>query len=223
MSWQRLHVDGLEEAGARQVRQPSRIVAVGLVGRQRLEHLVGLPALDADHGEAGSAEPKEEDRRHASGLNTIRRQLGALASSLATAGAVDSVLLSRTTTPSRSRTRTWVSSIEMSRPAKSFHWTISSSGRRQFLSAHVEELPPDYPMLKNWEYSTSITIQETAGVFDEKFLRGAGGPTGFAVCDAPICPAVRTIGLTRRPRKRDFSGGSISEFFNTIARYLTLS
>src|SRR5271165_930855 len=34
----------------------------------------------------------------------------------------------------------------------------------------------------------------TAGGLDEKFLRGFGGPTGFAACDAPICPAVRTIG-----------------------------
>src|SRR5271166_2254807 len=25
-------------------------------------------------------------------------------------------------------------------------------------------------------------------------LGGVGGPTGFAACDAPICPAVRTIG-----------------------------
>ena len=35
MSRQRLHMHGLEEPGAGQMRQPSRIVAVGLVGRQR--------------------------------------------------------------------------------------------------------------------------------------------------------------------------------------------
>ena len=65
---QRLHVHGLEEAGASQMRQPSRIVAVGLVSRKRLERLVGLPALDADHGEAKLAQPVEQDRRHAPGL-----------------------------------------------------------------------------------------------------------------------------------------------------------
>jgi hypothetical protein len=68
MSGQRLHMDGLEEAGASQVRQPSRIVAVGLVGRKRLERLVGLPALDADDGKAELAQSVEQDRRHAPGL-----------------------------------------------------------------------------------------------------------------------------------------------------------
>jgi hypothetical protein len=42
---------GLEEAGASQMRQTSRIVAISLVGRERLESLVGLPALNADHGQ----------------------------------------------------------------------------------------------------------------------------------------------------------------------------
>ncbi len=68
MSWQRLHMHGLEEAGASQMRQPSRVVAIGLVGRKRLERLVGLPALDADHGETELAQPVKQDRRHASGL-----------------------------------------------------------------------------------------------------------------------------------------------------------
>ena len=49
--------------------------------------------------------------------NTTRRQLGAFTNSSAIAClAIDTVLLSRTTSPSRSRTQTWVSSIEMSRP-----------------------------------------------------------------------------------------------------------
>ena len=65
---QRLHMHGLEEAGASQMRQPSRVVAIGLVGRKRLERLVGLPALDADHRKAELAQPVEQDRRHASGL-----------------------------------------------------------------------------------------------------------------------------------------------------------
>jgi hypothetical protein len=50
--------------------------------------------------------------------NMMRRQLGTFANSPAIASALDSVLLSRTTMPSRSRTQICVSSIEMSRPAK---------------------------------------------------------------------------------------------------------
>jgi hypothetical protein len=51
-----LHMHRLEEAGAGQMRQPSRVVAIGLVGRKRLERLVGLPALDADReGRVGPA------------------------------------------------------------------------------------------------------------------------------------------------------------------------
>src|SRR5580704_14173603 len=54
----------LEEASASQMRQSSRVIAIGLVGRQRLERLVGLPAFDADHGKAELAQPVEQDRRH---------------------------------------------------------------------------------------------------------------------------------------------------------------
>ena len=50
------------------MRQPSRVIAIGLVGRQRLERLVGLPALDADHGKTELAQPVKQDRRHSSGL-----------------------------------------------------------------------------------------------------------------------------------------------------------
>jgi hypothetical protein len=32
------------------MRQTSRVVAIGLVGGERLERLVGLPALDTDYG-----------------------------------------------------------------------------------------------------------------------------------------------------------------------------
>src|SRR5271155_1009092 len=35
----------------------SRVVAIGLVGRKRLERLVGLPAFDADHGKTELAQP----------------------------------------------------------------------------------------------------------------------------------------------------------------------
>ena len=65
---QRLHVHGLEEPGASQMRQPSRVVAVGLVGRKRLERLIRLPALYADHRKAELAQPVEQDRRHATSL-----------------------------------------------------------------------------------------------------------------------------------------------------------
>jgi hypothetical protein len=59
---------GLEETGASQVRQPSSVIAIGLVGRERLERLVGLPAFDADHGEAELAQAMEQDRHHTFGL-----------------------------------------------------------------------------------------------------------------------------------------------------------
>src|SRR5271163_2862081 len=68
MGRQRLHMHRLEEPGAGQVRQPARVVAISLVGRQRLERLVSLPALYADHGKAELAQPVEQDWRHASGL-----------------------------------------------------------------------------------------------------------------------------------------------------------
>ena len=55
---------GLEEPGAGQMRQPSRVIAIGLVGGERLERLIGLPALDADDGKAELAQPVEQDRRH---------------------------------------------------------------------------------------------------------------------------------------------------------------
>src|SRR5712671_4460987 len=50
------------------MRQTSRVIAIGLMGGERLERLIGLPALDADHGKAELAQPVEQDWRHASGL-----------------------------------------------------------------------------------------------------------------------------------------------------------
>ena len=64
VSWQRLHMPGLKEPGASQMRQTSRVVAIGLVGRQGLERLLGLPAFDADHGKSEFAQPMKQDRRH---------------------------------------------------------------------------------------------------------------------------------------------------------------
>ena len=61
-------MDGLEEPGAGQMRQTSRVIAIGLVGGERLERLVGLPALDADHGKTQLAQPVKQDRRHSPGL-----------------------------------------------------------------------------------------------------------------------------------------------------------
>ena len=68
MSLQRLHMHGLEEAGASQMRQTSRVVAIGLVGRKRLERMVGLPALHADHGQTEVAQPVKQDWRHSPSL-----------------------------------------------------------------------------------------------------------------------------------------------------------
>ena len=65
---QRLHMNGLEEAGAGEMRQAACIVAVGLVRRQRLQRLIGLPALDADDGQSQLAQAVVEHRRHPAGL-----------------------------------------------------------------------------------------------------------------------------------------------------------
>ena len=75
----RLHMDGLEEAGASQMRQPSRVIAIGLVSGKRLERLIGLPALHADHGQTELAQPVEQDRRHSPRLEydaTTTRRFG---------------------------------------------------------------------------------------------------------------------------------------------------
>jgi hypothetical protein len=48
MRWQGLHMDCFEEARAGEVRQTTRIVAIGFVGRKRLQRLTGLPGLDAN-------------------------------------------------------------------------------------------------------------------------------------------------------------------------------
>src|SRR3984885_2198760 len=89
--------------------------------------------------------------------NAMGRQLGAFANSSAIACAIDAVLLSRTTSPSRSRTQMCVSSIEMSRPAKysiersplpnrrrSYRapWKSSRSGSRR-LSGRAEGIRTD--------------------------------------------------------------------------------
>ena len=61
------------------MRQPSRAIAIGLVGRQRLERLISLPALHADHGQTELAQPVEQDRRHSPRLEydaTTTRRFG---------------------------------------------------------------------------------------------------------------------------------------------------
>src|SRR5271163_1706544 len=83
------------------MREPSRVVAIGLVGRERLERLIGLPAFDADHGQAELAQSVKQDRRHPPGLEhdptTARRfrQLvaGPVTSTLTPARAVPKSLL----------------------------------------------------------------------------------------------------------------------------------
>ena len=54
----------LEEASSGEVRQTTSIIAIGLVGGERLERLVGLPALDTDHWETKLVQPVKQDRRH---------------------------------------------------------------------------------------------------------------------------------------------------------------
>jgi 3',5'-cyclic AMP phosphodiesterase CpdA len=44
------------------------LIAIGLVGGERFERLVGLPTLDTDHGQTELAQPVKQDRRHSSRL-----------------------------------------------------------------------------------------------------------------------------------------------------------
>ena len=64
----RLHMHGLEEACAGQMRQTSRVVAVGLVSCERLERLICLPALDTDDGQTELTQAVIENRRHSARL-----------------------------------------------------------------------------------------------------------------------------------------------------------
>ena len=107
MSSQRLHADGLEEASAGVIRQPSSASLRSVLWvASDLSALAGLPALDADHGQTELVQPVKKDQRFMRPVsNTIRRQVGAFANSPAIASAVDSVLLSRATTRLRDRER----------------------------------------------------------------------------------------------------------------------
>ena len=65
--------------------------------------------------------------------------------------------------------------------------------------------------------SASITIQETPGGLDEKFLRGSADRSTLPRATLLYAmPSRLSAEMTRRARKRDFRGGPISEFFNNI-------
>ena len=69
----------LEEASSSEVRQTTSIIAIGLVGGERLERLVGLPALGADYWETKLVQPVKQDRRHSPRLEydaTTTRRFG---------------------------------------------------------------------------------------------------------------------------------------------------
>src|ERR1700722_14527010 len=61
---------GLKNPVRAKCASPRASLRVGLVGRERLERLVRLPALYTDHREAELAQPMEQDRRHASSLES---------------------------------------------------------------------------------------------------------------------------------------------------------
>src|SRR5580704_11599900 len=54
----------LEEASSGEVRQTPRIIAIGLVGGERLERLVGVAALDTDHWVTTLVQPVKQNLRH---------------------------------------------------------------------------------------------------------------------------------------------------------------
>src|SRR5277367_1033573 len=132
----------LEEASSGEVRQTTSIIAIGLVGGERLERLVGLPALDADYWETKLVQPVKQDRRHSPRLeydamttwrfrqfagDSLRRRLG-LALANHHALAIENANM-----------RLIHRDVEAS---KIVHRTVSSSESSPILSAYVEELPP---------------------------------------------------------------------------------
>ena len=139
---QRLHMHGLEEAGASQMRQPSRVVAIGLVGRERLERLVGLPALDADHGQTELAQPVEQDRRHSPRLEydaTTTRRFRQFVGDRLRSRLRLALANHHAFAVENANMRLVHRDIEAS---KIVHRTVSSSKSSPILSAYVEELPP---------------------------------------------------------------------------------
>ena len=216
----RLHMHGLEEACAEpsQMRQPSRVIAIGLVGRQRLERLIGLPAPPrrprADR--VGSA---RGTRSAPFAPSRIRcdRQLGALASSLATACAVDFRLALTTTHRLRGRERKHASRPSRYRGQQNSRFQPSPLRKFRFspiLSAFVEESACHYPMLKNSDFRFDHNSEDRWQP-RWKIPWGFGGRAAFAACDAPICLAVATTGLdTAMGAKTRFSRSLNFRVFN---------
>ena len=164
-------------------------------------------------------QPVKQDRRHAtrprircdgnSVLSTISFQL--------TACAVDSALLSRTTTPSRVQNANMrPPPRDIPRPAGQFIERSPFPTAADLDRAHVEELPPITPMPWKSRISASITIQKTAGSFSMEISPGAQR-SGRSFCARPLLGlAVATTRVDATPcaRKRDFRGTAISDFFN---------
>jgi hypothetical protein len=133
---------GLEEAGAGQMRQTSRVVAVGLVGGKWLEHLVGLSALDADHRETELAQPVEQDWRHSPRLEydaTTTWRFGQFVGDCLRSRLRLALANHHAFAVENANMRLVHRDIEAS---KIVHRTVSSSESSPILSASAEELPP---------------------------------------------------------------------------------
>jgi hypothetical protein len=124
------------------MRQPSRVVAIGLVGGERLERLVGLPALDTDHGKAELAQPVEQDRHHASRLEydaTTTWRFRQFAGDRVCRRRRLALMNNHTLAVENANMRLVHRDIEAS---KIVHVVVSSSKPWPILSASAEELPP---------------------------------------------------------------------------------
>src|SRR4029077_20488390 len=138
----RLHMHGLEEACASQMRQPSRVIAISLVSRKRFERLVGLPALHADHGQTELAQPVKQDRRHASSFEhdaTTNWPFGQFVGDRLRSRLRLALANHHAFAVKNANMRLVRRDIEAS---KIVHRTVSSSESPPILSAYVEELPP---------------------------------------------------------------------------------
>src|SRR5271170_1919279 len=155
------------------------------MGRQRLERLVGLPALDADHWETKLVQPVEQDRRHSPRLEydaTTTRRFGQFVGDRLRSRLCLALANHQAFAVENANMRLVHRDIEAS---KIVHRTVSSSESPPILSAYVEESPAHYPMLKNSEIEPPRKSRFRArraisadGPHARACRRGARGKTG---------------------------------------------
>src|SRR5277367_5872529 len=162
----------LEEASSGEVRQTTSIIAIGLVGGERLERLVGLPALDADHWETKLVQPVKQDRRHSPRLEynpTTTRRFRQFAGDPLCYRCRLALANDRPFTVKNANMRLVHRDIEAS---KIVHVGSPLPNRRRCYRPLWKSSRP-LPDVDKPQISASIAIQKTAGSLDENLLGGS--------------------------------------------------